>query len=231
MMNKTLKFILFAVLLFFSHFSFASDDKIENEPVISDDEIWIFLVDEPSGYMQDARESFLFGNTKDAALRIRKASAFLKLKSHRANKETAKALKVSAKELLKLAKSLEKGAVTATGTKLEDAFSRAEHALADHYFQLAKKYEADEEYEKSAFAIEAAVSHLLFASFWAEESLQEADIVAAKEARADVRKMTRDSEYKRKKIVEALKGIGRGIKKLSKKIKPFEPQDEEPGLR
>ena len=228
---KICRHTMILLSLFFSPLTFASDNKNEDEPLISDDEIWMILVDEPSGYMQDARESFLLGDKKDASLLIRKASAFIKLKSHRAEKETAKTLKASAKKLLKLAKSVEKGSITTTGSKLEEVFSSAEYALAEHYFLLAQNYEATEKYEKAAFAIEACVSHLLFASFWAEERLQEADIIAAKEARSEVEKMTRSSEYKRNKIIEALKGIGRGIKKLGKKIKPFDPQDEASPLR
>jgi len=231
MMTKTIKTLIFVVPLFFSLLAFASEDNTEEEPFISDDEIWIYLVDEPSGYMQEARESFLLGDTKDAVFRIRKAAAFIKLKSHRAEKETSEALKASAKELLKLADSLEKNSAEKTGLKLEEAFSRAEYALADHYFQMAKEYEAMGKYEKAAFAIDTSISHLLFSSFWAEESLHEADIIAAKEARSEVRKMTHDNEYKKSKIIEALKGIGNGIKKLGKKIKPFEPQDEEPKMR
>ncbi len=224
----TLLMVVFLGL--FSTLSLATEKEPEGESVIIDEDIWILLVDEPSGYLQDARESFLLGDTEDAAFNIRKALASIKLESYRAKNEAKKGLKSSASELGRIAKLVEKRLTT--GIKLEEAFSRAEYALAEHYHQLAQDYEANEQYEKAAAAIEASVSHLLFASFWSKESLEEADIIDVKKARSSAKEMASESKFKKNKISKAIKGVGRGIKKLAKKIKPFEPQDEEtPRLR
>ncbi len=218
------------LLLLFSPFALVAENKSDDAPSTYDEEIWILLVDEPSGYLQDARESFILGDIKDAAHRIRKAEAFIKLESDRAKKAAKRGLKASAEELKNLSKAVEKHSI-ASGTILEEAFSRAEYALADHYYQLAQDYEANEQYREAAFAIEAAVSHLLFASFWAEESLEEADIIEAKEARSSANEMATEKDFKRNKLSEAIKGIGRGIRKLGERIQSLKPRDEEPQLK
>jgi len=197
----------------------ATDEDSGTLPVIIEEEIWLVFMDEPAGYFQDARQDFLNGDLQDAAHNIRKGAALVKLETHRAKKEVNKALKTSANELEKLAKAVEKGSI-ATGGRLEEAFTRAEHALAQHHYQKALDYEAKGENEKMAYAIEAAATHLLSALFWADEDLEEGEVVAIKEGRSLAKKTIQGATWVPKQVREATISIGRGIQKLGKKLKP-----------
>jgi len=225
---KRVVFILMMVLVLamFTSWACATDEDSKELPVIIEEEIWIVFTDEPAGYFQDAREDFLKGDLEDAVHNIRKGAALVKLETHRAKKEEVKkALKASAKELEKLAKAVEKGSVT-TGGRLEEVFARAEYALARHHYQKALGYEAKGQYEKMAYAIEAAATHLLSALFWADEDLEEADVVAIKEGRSLATKTIQGATWAPKEVREATISIGRGIQKLGKKLKPAKEEPE-----
>jgi len=187
--------------------------------IVVPDEIWIFLLDEPSGYFQDAHEDYLAGDVRSAARNLNKGIAFLSIELPRAKKETKNRLKASVSELRQLARAIESGALK-TRTQLEDAFARAEFALAEHYFELAGRYEAKGKDEYLAYALDATVSHLLQAAAWANEDLDVDEAVAAKEARSLSRKFTQGAEKSTKKVKEGLKSVGQSLSNLGKKIKP-----------
>jgi hypothetical protein len=220
-----MKRIIFTLMLalavaMFSPSALAAEEEPEALPDIIEKEAWIVFIVEPAGYFQDARKEFLNGDLHAAAQDILAGTVIIKVETHRAKGEEKEALKASIRELKKLAKAVEKGAV-ASGGILEEAFARAEIALAQHHYQKALHYEANEDYEKMAYAVDAAARHLLYASFWADDDLEEDEVVAIKEGRSLVRKLIRGATWGPKKMGQAVKSIARGIQSLSKKIKPL----------
>ena len=67
----------------------------------------------------------------------------------------------------------------------------------------------------------------LYASFWADEDLEEDNVVAIKEGRSLVRELIRRAAWGPKKMGEAVKSVARGIQGLTKIIKPPKAEPEE----
>jgi hypothetical protein len=225
---KRMIFVLVIALgvAMFTSWAWAVEEDVEALPDIIEKEAWIVFIDEPAGYFQDARKEFLNGDFHAAAQDILAGTVIMKLEAHRAKGEEKEALKASIRELKKLAKAVEKGAV-ASGGILEEAFARAEIALAQHHYQKALLYETNKDYEKMAYALDAAACHLLYASFWADGGLQEDEVVAIKKDRSFVRELIRGEAWGPKKMGQAVKSIARGLQEFGKKMKPLKEKQEE----
>ncbi|HUT69720.1 MAG TPA: hypothetical protein VMW89_03510 [Desulfatiglandales bacterium] len=226
-----MKRIIFTLMLalavaMFSPSALAAEEEPEALPDIIEKEAWIVFIDEPAGYFQDARKEFLNGDLHAAAQDILAGTVIIKLETHRAKGEVREALKASTRELRDLAKAVEKGAV-ASGGMIEEAFARAEFVLAQHHYQKALDYETKGDYEMMAYAVDAAARHLLYASFWADEDLEEDNVVAIKEGRSLVRELIRRAAWGPKKMGEAVKSVARGLQEFGKKMKPLKEKPEE----
>jgi len=195
----------------------AADQKPGTLESLVEEEIWIIFAHDPAGYLHDAWENFLNGDLRDAAYNIRKTKALLKLEACRAETEAKEDLELSIKELEELIKALEEGSHPAN-KELKEAFAKAEYALAYHHHQKALGYGAKGDHEKATYALDAAATHLMYGSVWAGRELDQNDAVAAKEARAIARKVNRGAKWSPDRLREAIKGIGRGIKKLGNRL-------------
>ncbi|MGA1825906.1 MAG: hypothetical protein ACMUIP_14720 [bacterium] len=231
-MSKKRRFIVSIVICMvvcslFSSLIWAEEKKSaeDTSPLIIE-ETWFVFQDEPLGYFLDARASFLRGDLEDAAHDIRKGAAIIKLETQRATGEEKKDLILSSNRLKKLAKAVEKGLLT-TGTDLEDDFARAEFVLARHHYQKAMEYEAKEDFEKSAYAIDVAAGHFLAAAFWLDGRMEKADIVSARESRSLARKVIDGAAWGPKKIGRALQSLGKGLKNLGIKLGPAKEREYE----
>jgi hypothetical protein len=195
----------------------AADQKPGTLENLVEEEIWIIFAHDPARYLHDAWENFIGGNLQDAAYSIRRAKAWLKLEAYRAEGEAKDDLGASIKELERLIKALEEGSPP-TNKALKEAFAKAEYALAYHHQQRALSYEAERDHEKMTYALDAAATHLMYGSVWAGRELDQDDAVAAKEARTIARKVKRGERWSPERLREAIKGIGRGIKKLGNRL-------------
>lgn len=195
----------------------ATNQQLGTLENLVEEEIWIIFAHDPAGYLHDAWENILEGNLYDAAHNMRKAKAFLMLETHRADKEAKDDLAASTRELEKLIRTIEEGSAPAIKT-LREAFAKAEYALAYHHHQKALSYKAKGDHEKATYALDAAATHLMYGSVWAGRELDQNDAVAAKEARAIARKVNRGAKWSPDRLREAIKGIGRGIKKLGNRL-------------
>ena len=185
---------------------------------VVEDEIWFVFAHDPAGYLIDAWESFLNEDFQEGAYNMRRARALLKLEIYRADQESKGALEASARELEKLVKIAEEG--SAPNTKdLKKVFAQTEHALAYHHYQKALDYQSRKEFEKMTYALDAAATHSLYASVWAEEELDRPDAITTKRARSAIRKVIKGAKSAPSDLREAIKGIGRGIKELGEKIR------------
>jgi hypothetical protein len=213
-MRRTIfKFVLAFLVIICPNWLWAADLKPVTLEDLIEEEIWIIFVHDPAGYLHDAWEDFIGGNLQDAAYHIRRAKAWLKFEAYRAEGEARDELEASIRELERLIKALDEGPHPANKA-LKEAFAKAEYALAYHHQQKALSYEQKRDHEKMTYALDAAATHLMYASVWAGRELEQNDVVAAKEARAIARKVKRGERWSLDRLREALKGLGRGIKKF-----------------
>ena len=192
----------------------AADQKPGTLENLVEEEIWIIFAHDPAGYLHDAWENFIDGDIQDAAYHIRRAKSWLKLEAYRTEREAKDDLEASIRDLEGLIKALEEGSHPANKV-LKVAFAKAEYALAYHHHRKALSYKATGNPEKMTYALDAASTHLMYGSVWAGRELDQNDAVAAKEARAIARKVKRGERWSLDRLREALKGLGRGIKKHS----------------
>ncbi len=112
----------------------SSQHKQAAEPrggvIAIEEDVWVPLHNEPFDQFHQAHENFFKRHYKAAAAELREGAAFLKIEAGRAAGDTKHALKASAQELDKLATATENGAVKSVHD-LDNAFARAEHALAE----------------------------------------------------------------------------------------------------
>lgn len=205
-------FALFLLVGLFSIRMWAADQKPGTLENLIEEEIWIIFAHDPAGYLHDAWGNFISGNLQDAAYHIRRAKSWLKLEAYRAEREAKDDLEVSIKELDELIKALEEDSHPASKV-LKEAFAKAEYALSYHHHRKALSYEATGDHEKMTYALDAAATHLMYGSVWAGRELDQNDAIAAKEARTIARKVKRGERWSLDRLREALKGLGRGIKK------------------
>ena len=72
------------VVVMFSLWAWAIEKEPETLQDIIEEELWIIFMNEPAGYLLDAREDFLNGDLQGAAQNIRAVTAIIKLETHRA---------------------------------------------------------------------------------------------------------------------------------------------------
>lgn len=195
-----------------------AEQKHETLEDVVEEEIWIIFAHDPAGYLHDAWGNFLIGDMQDTAYNIRKTKALLKLEATRAEKETRDDLAASIKQLEGLITSLEVGTAP-TRKALRQAFAQTEYALSNHHYHKALHYKAKGDYDKMIYALDAAATHLLHRSTWADLKLDPNDALAAKEARSLTRKAKRGEKWLPGKLHEAIEGIGRGIRRLGDRLK------------
>jgi hypothetical protein len=211
-------FPLFLLVVLFPILMWATDQKHETLENLVEEEIWIIFAHDPAGYLHDAWENFIAGDIQDAAYHIRRAKAWLKLEAYRAEGEAKDDLEASIRELEGLITALGEGSHPAN-KELKEAFAKAEYALAYHHQKKALSYEQKGDHEKMTYALDAAATHLMYGSVWAGKELDQDDAVSAKDARAIARKIKRGEKWSPDRLREALKGLGRGIKKLGTRFK------------
>ena len=214
-------FPLFLLVMLLPIQMWAADQKPETLENLVEEEIWIIFAHDPAGYLHDAWENFIAGDIQDAAYYIRRAKAWLKLEAYRAEGEAKDDLEASIRELEELIKALDEGSQPAN-KELKEAFAKAEYALAYHHQQKALSYEQKGDHEKMTYALDAAATHLMYGSVWAGRELEQDDAVSAKDARAIAGKVKRGEKWSPDRLREALKGLGRGIKKFGTRFKQAE---------
>jgi len=195
-----------------------AEQKHETLEDVVEEEVWIIFAHDPAGYLHDAWKNFLNGDLWDAAYNVRKTKALLKLEAARAEKEARNGLVASIRQLEGLITSLEEGTAPASKA-LRQAFAQTEYALSNHHYRKALHYKEKGDYDKMTYALDAAATHLLHRSTWADLKLDPNDALAAKEARSLARKAKRGEKWLPGKLREAIDGIGRGIRKLGERLK------------
>jgi hypothetical protein len=171
----------------------------------------------PASDFQKAHASFLGKDYKASAAEIRKGSDFLKKETEAAGDEGKKLLAASTRELDKLADSVEKGAVK-SDKQLKDAFSRAEHAVANNYYAKASDSWARKATKETGEALKSAAEHLEHAANWSGHKLKAGASKAVKEGREVSGKLVEGTGYAREDVEKVLKNMGDAISEFGKNI-------------
>jgi hypothetical protein len=197
----------------------AHQTDIEHLWVISDEEIWFPYVEEPDAHFNKAHDSFLKKDYKTAATEIRKAVAYVKLESGRAATDSRKTLNASAQELETLAKDVEKGAVKDV-KKLDDAFARADQALAKSHYVKASESWSRKLYHKTGYELKAATHSLEKATSWAGGEASAAASTAVKDGRMVTGKLISGTGWAMDEVGKAIDSVGQEIERLGRKVAP-----------
>ncbi|MCA9124624.1 MAG: hypothetical protein H6822_18705 [Planctomycetaceae bacterium] len=135
------------------------------------EEVWLRLADEPSRLMKQADENFLRRKYEMAADQLHRAGAYLHGAASHADKETKSALEASAAEVDRLTAGIKSG-VVASRRELEDAFARAEYALAAYQHLKAKEALDRRDYKIAGTYLDTAVTHAENTARWMGHELE-----------------------------------------------------------
>jgi hypothetical protein len=224
-MKKVLGIFLVLSALMYAVGVLAATNKTQKPPkapegyIVVEEDVAIVLADEHEHYFNKAHEAFLKKNYKTAAADIRKAVGFLKLDAAAADIEGEKAISDSVNELEKLAKDTEKGKVT-TAKVLEQAFSRADYAVAKAQQVKANESWLKKKAEETGHALKSAALHFENAAKWAGHKLETGTVDVVKGARKVAGKLIEGAGWVPEEVGKGITAIGSEISKFGKKIEP-----------
>ena len=166
---------------------------------------------------EKAKQSYLEKNMDSAAEQIKKSVSYMKAQAEKASDKGKKALNESAKEMEKLADDVKKGAVTSV-KRIEKTFARAYVALASDSHVKSTELWAKQEKEKTADALDSAVTYLERSFAWAGQKIE----TQTKEAMKQSKELSVNLKQKGSVLVEDvgknLKNAGNEIEKFGKRI-------------
>jgi len=225
-MKKAAFGILLALsVVIFAVGAWAGTDKTQDPPkapqgyIVVEEDVAVVLADEHQHYFKKAHEAFLTKNYKTAAADIRKAIGFLKLDAGAADSEGRKALADSVNELEKIAIDTESGKVDSVKV-LEQAFSRADYALAKAQHSKATESWAKKMTKETGHALKNAAIHLENAAKWAGHKFETGAVDVIKGARRVAGKLIEGVGWVPEEVGKGITAIGTEISKLGKKIEP-----------
>jgi hypothetical protein len=218
-------FLIALTLVFFATGAGAGTDKTQTPPkapegyIVVEEDVAIVLSDEHEHYFKKAHQAFLKKNNKTTAADIRKAVAFLKLDAAVAAGEGKKALSDSVNELEKLADDTEKGKV-ASAKVLEQAFSRADYALAKAYQLKASESWVKKATREVGHSLKTAADNLEYGLAWAGHKAEAGGKAAIKDARLVAGKLIEGMGWVPDEVGKGIEFIGKEVEKFGKQVEP-----------
>jgi hypothetical protein len=191
-----------------------TQSKAPGEPGLS-----VSFTSEVEKLFHKARDNFLKKDYQSSAEEIRQGAAWLKKQAEQATGEAKQALMASARELGQLADRERKGAVN-SAQELEQAFARADHALAGYYQSRASESWARRAVSEAGRGLRAAAVHLENALGWADYRLEGENRATIKAAKEIGEKMEQGAGWVDSEVRKSIDSIGKEIDEASRKI-PF----------
>jgi len=177
-----------------------------------DEDILVVLAGQSGDHFHTARDKFMGDYLGQAADEIRIGAAIMKLEAARATPMGKEPLMDSIGELNDLANRIEMNTV-ADASELDEAFGRANYALANHRQLKAKEYHEKGEEEKASNELRAAASNIERGFGWAGEKMGEGAITTINGARLLTGKVIQAPGWVISKTGRALAAVGRGAGK------------------
>jgi hypothetical protein len=218
-------FLIALTLVFFATGAGAGTDKTQTPPkapegyIVVEEDVAIVLSDEHENYFQKAHQAVLKKNYKAAAADIRKAVAFLKLDAAVAAGEAKKALTDSVNELEKLADDMGKGGVT-SAKALEQAFARADYALAKAYHLKASESWVKKATKEVGHSLKTAADNLEYGLAWASHKAEAGGKTAIRDARLVAGKLIEGTGWVPDEVGKGIEFIGKEVEKFGKQVEP-----------
>ena len=180
-------------------------------------EVVVTVTDQPDENFHNARQDFLQGEKKDAAVEIRKGVEFLKLDvSHATGKEKASP-SASFRELERLAKGGEDGTMTSI-KELDRGLRRAEYRMARHQCKKASGFMRWKGPKKAGHDLKAAALNREHAAKRVGLELETEGQAAIEGERRVADKLIEGAETATTGVERAVKRLGEEMQEVEKGI-------------
>lgn len=192
---------------------------LDSDWLVVDESSWYPYIDEPDRHFQNAHQSFLAKDYDKAAAEIRKGEAFVKLESHRSSGDVKHSLNSSAQELDQLAVDTKKGAVKSV-REGDNAFERADRALAQSHEIKAKESWAKRETAQTGYEMKAAALSLVQSAAWAGSEAKSGVSTVVSDTRTLAGKLADGTGYAAEEVDKGIHELGKEISDLGQKALP-----------
>jgi hypothetical protein len=194
----------------------ASSAACEAQPgiVVVPEDVLTPLIGQPEHHFHMASRYFARGDRTHAAAEIRAGAALLTLEAGRHDAANKAGLEDAAKHLDDVAEGVATGTVKSP-KELNDAFARADLALARHYHQMAEASAAQNEHEKTGYWLEGAADSVDDAAEWSGRKLAAGGRATVNGARSLGAKLEGGAKWTADEVKKSVSDLGSEIESLS----------------
>jgi len=190
-----------------------STSETQQSTVAVPEDVLTPLIHEPEHHFHMASRYFAHGDRTHAAAEIRAGAALLKLEAGRPDATNKTGLEDAAKHLDDIAAGVANGTVKSP-KELNDAFARADLALARHYHQMAQASAARNEHEKTGYWLEGAADSVGDAAEWSKHKLAAGGRATVNSARSLGVKLEGGAKWTADEVNKSVSDLGSEIEKL-----------------
>ncbi|MGO8756246.1 MAG: hypothetical protein ACLQHK_13585 [Gallionellaceae bacterium] len=195
----------------------AARADMERRWLVTDATIWYPVSEESQRHFTAAVAAYARKDYQAAATEIRKASGYLRLEAGRATGDAKQDLDSSVAQLDKFAGLVEKGAVKGEQS-MDNAFAKANHALALAHRSKAIESWARRDYDKTGYELKAAAHGLESAAGWAGGEAKAGASGAVADTRALGDKLAAGATWTRDEVGRVFDALGNALNELGHKI-------------
>lgn len=177
------------------------------------DDVLTPLIDQPEHDFHLASRYFARGDRPHAAAEIRAGAALLKLEAGRHDAANKTGLEEAARHLDDLATGVANGTVKSS-KELNDAFARADLALARHYHQMAEDSAAHNQHERTGYWLNGAADSLEDGAEWSGHKLAAGGSAAVNGARSLGAKLASGAKWTADEVKRSVSDLGTEIKSV-----------------
>jgi len=193
----------------------ASSANPQGQPglIVVQEDVLIPLIDQPEQHFKMASRYFAKGDRNQAAAQIRVGAAMVKLEAGRHDATNKTGLDDAAKHLDDVAAGVSSGSVK-SAKDLNDAFARADMALARHYHEMAKESEAQNEHGSTGYWLQGTADSLEDSAHWSGRKLAEAGNASVNGARSLGLKLESGTQWTADEVKKSVSDLGNEIDSL-----------------
>lgn len=195
----------------------ADERQAPSNKVPIEEDILVFLIDEPTQHFATARADFLNQDFRGASDEILKGASFVKIEYARATPEGRRAVYDATVRLADLADRIGKGEVRSV-EKLDEEFARTEQVLAFHHDLMAREYVARQQRGMAGRELESAAFHLEQSMKHARHDLEADETAAVKDAHEMGRTLSRGTGAAMEKTRAAIENLRAKIETYGKRL-------------
>ncbi len=185
----------------------------EQGTVVVPEDVLTPLVDQPEHHFHLASSYFARGDRTHAAAEIRAGAALLELEAGRHDATNRTGLQEAANHLDDLAAGVAKGTVKSS-KELNDAFARADLALARHYHEMAAASAARNEPKKTGHWLKGAADSVDDAAKWSGHKLAAGGKATVNGARSLGASLESGAKWTADEVKKSVSDLGSEIESL-----------------